>query len=282
MNTPFAARTLIPATLTALLTVCCHMPAHALLGGTNTTRFGAVGDIGGASGVLISSGWVLTAAHVAAGLQLNTARFVSPQGSSLIDQVVTFSAESYPNHDIALVHLVTPINGAFPILNDQLIWASQLGTLGTLTAATAQNQSPNGYGNTTGFAVLTTSTEGTVTSTVNWLITKGAVELQGGDSGGALFKGEVTDSAGAVLLGIASAALDEEKGGAMSGFVQVAAYKPWIDTTMAQSGQRAQWASTVPEPSTNAMFWVAGAVGAAGVLRHRRRAAAHSKAARPQ
>ena len=238
---------------------CCASPAHAIVNGTSTASFTAVGELGSASGVLIADNWVLTVAHVANGLTVGGSSFDSLGGASLIDAVYTFSSAAFPNNDIALVHLSTSLNTATPILNDQVIKNNQAASLGTLTMATAQNQTPNGFATTLASGAVITNTEKNVTSTVNWLITGGQAYLQGGDSGGALFKGAVSDSAGSLLLGIASAALTDDAGNsAGSAFVQVANYKNWINATMASSGQQAIWASSVPEPSTLALYALAG------------------------
>lgn len=228
------------------------LPAHAIVNGTPTTSFTAVGELGGTSGVLITDNWVLTAAHVANSLTIGSSKFVSLEGSSLIDAIYTFSSAGFPSNDIALVHLSSSLDIATPILNDLVITSSQLASLGTLTMASAQNQSPNGYAITTAYDVATTyPVDNGAPVTVNWLLTQGQALVQGGDSGSALFAGQETDSAGALLLGIASAVMLNDNTGLAEGsaYVQVASYRSWIDATMASSGQQAVWVSSVPEPS---------------------------------
>lgn len=228
------------------------LPAHAIVNGTPTTNFAAVGELGNTSGVLIADNWVLTAAHVASSLTVGASSFISLEGSSLIDAVYTFSSAGFPSNDIALVHLSTSLDIATPFLNDLVITSSQVASLGPLTMASAQNQSPNGRAITTAHEVASTYTvDDGASVTVNWLITRGQNLLQGGDSGSALFLGAATDSAGEVLAGIGSAILFNDTTGTeeSSAYVQVASYRSWIDATMASSGQQAIWVSSVPEPS---------------------------------
>jgi V8-like Glu-specific endopeptidase len=248
---PMFSRPLTAACL-AMAALWSAPTAHAIVNGTPTTSFQAVGELGGASGVLIADNWVLTAAHVANSLTIGASSFDSLNGSSLISGIHTFSNESFPAHDIALVQLSTSLHTATPFLNDLLITPGQVASLGTLTMASAQNQVPNGYATTTAYSAPSTHTsDDGIPHTVNWLLTDGLARVQGGDSGSALFMGEASDSAGEVLLGIASAILFNDKAGSAesSAYVQLAHYRNWIDATMASSGQQAIWVSSVPEPS---------------------------------
>lgn len=247
------------------------LSAQALQGGTATNGFAVVGEIGGASGVLIADNWVLTAAHVAVGVIPGSTSFVSLLGSSTIDSVVRFSNDTFPANDIALVRLSSAITGEHAVLNSAVIQDSQVASLGTLTAASAQNQSPNGYGTTTAVGATVNDDLDTGTNTVNWLITEGAT-VQGGDSGSALFLGQITDSNGAVLLGIASALITFDDGQpSLSAYVQASAYRGWIDTTLSTNGQQATWVSAVPEPSLPALL-IAGGLIAALMTRRGQRA----------
>lgn len=247
------------------------LPAHALEGGTATSNFAVVGAIGGTSGVLIADNWVLTAAHVAKNVSTGATTFNSFQGTSVIDQVFLFSHEAFPANDIALVHLSTSISGEHAVLNGSVIHDSQVEALGPLTAASAQNQQPNGYASTTAIAATATDEVDTGSNTVNWLLTQGGT-VQGGDSGSALFLGQVTDSHGAPLLGIASALIAFDDGSpSLSGYVQVSAYRSWIDTTLSfNGGQQATWVSAVPEPSLPALLMAGGLIAAAMARRGQR------------
>lgn len=246
------------------------LPAQALVNGTPTTGFEPVGELGGGSGVLISANWVLTAAHVAAVSDPTSLTFSSGLGLSAVDQIYTFSSEMFPAHDIALVHLAMPLAGIYPILNDLSVGAADVPGLGPLTIATGRTQFPRGYGRTSavGTTVQYTNEELQTSATVNWIVTRGDVTVEGGDSGGALFKGAIEDSEGQVLLGITSALLTYANRPSESAFVQTAAYREWIDGVMATSGQRALWVSAVPEPSAVALL-IAGALVAGAATRAR-------------
>ena len=178
-----------PLAALATATACwLATPAHALVGGTDTTSYSAVGELGGASGVLIADNWVLTVAHVANSLTAGSSSFVTLSGSATVDAIYTFTGAAYPDNDIALVHLTTAISGVTtPILNDTVLTNRAASLLGSATAATAQNESPNGVGTVTVQGTQNTYTDSSgVTSTTNWIVTSGSVYVQGGDSGSAL------------------------------------------------------------------------------------------------
>jgi hypothetical protein len=257
---------------TALATLTAPMAAHALVNGTDTSSYGAVGEIGSATGVLIADNWVLTAGHVADATAVGTGSFVTLTGSSVIDAAYVFSDAAFPNNDIGLLHLSSPITGvSTPVLSDQTLNTTrQLNALGALTVVTAQNQSPNGVGSVSANSLMKTYVDADgISYTTNWLVTNGEVSVEGGDSGSALFLGAVADSANAVMLGVASADITDSNNNPLSAFVLLAPYKAWITSTMASSGQTAKWVSTVPEAATWMQMGL-GLVGMLGMMAHHR------------
>ena len=276
----------VAAAALALAAVCS--PAWAIVGGTNTTEFKVVGD-----GVQFAPNWVLTAGHI--GYTPNSTTYSNGWGSSLVDAVYTPSGSgTFPFNDLKLVHLKDAIAGAPVLQLSSTLWTDTAFNLASpslnidVTIATNSTQSPRGYA----FAQLrefatsakvdidpSPSVTNLQVGTVNWLATFNnsftAPYVQGGDSGGGLFLGHVTDST-SPLLGIASAQLDKFGGGAnayASAFVSVASYRNWIDAMMVlddKDMQKAAWTATpVPEPATWAM-WLVGAAALTAVKRHRK------------
>lgn len=268
----------LPCTSLAAL-ACLALPAQALVNGNATDRFDAVGEVAGMSGVLIADGWVLTASHVVGAVTTGSTLFVSDAGQAVIDAVVVHPGASFPGNDLALLHLASPLQAvAAPVLYD--IELSDLSASGAVTLTSAQNQTlaPNGYayGDLSGSLPTYTQTGLTFTNGVpamstttydtHWLVSSGPAYVQSGDSGAGLFMGQVQDSAGSTLLGIASAQLNSN-GSYHSAWVQVASYKTWIDSTLASTGQTALWYSSVPDAPALALLLC----GLPGLLRWRRR-----------
>lgn len=239
-TTPFALILAAAAALTG-------MPAQAIEQSVATTQFDAVGEINGMSGVLIADHWVLTASHVVGAITVGSTAFVSDGTQAVIDQVVVHPGASFPGNDLALVHLATTLAGvAAPTLYDVML--DNTTAQGTVTLASAQNQVPNGMAtaNLSGALPVYTDTLTGASFQTHWLMTSGAAVVQSGDSGGGLFLGSVTDSAGATLMGIASARVTSN-GNTYSAWVQIADYKPWIDSVVGSTGDLVQWTSPVPE-----------------------------------
>lgn len=244
-------------------------PSHALNGGSPTNAFGHLGTVGSNAldGILIAPNWVLTAAHVAH----SGTTFQSAYGSAVIDAAYVAPGAAFPSHDIALLHLATPLDAPlFPTLNATVIDFAAAPAGAEATAVVAARSGQNSLAYTTLVDAFETAVDDDGAQLTVWYIAVGPAPnsnalLQGGDSGGSLFAGQADDSTG-LLIGIASAS-----DGQHSYFVQPGAYRAWLDSTMATSGQSAVWsASPVPEPAP-ALLWL-GALPLlfARARRHRR------------
>lgn len=250
-------------------------PAQAILGGTPTASFAHVSN-----GVQITDNWVLTARHVAS-LGVGDP-YSNGFGQAAIAARYNLGVGDFPANDLALLRLAAPIANA-PTL---ALLATELrpGVLSVplaATIATGRNQQPRGFA-VTGITEVVDQIDpddggpkGLVP--VNYLlsINSGGLRpfVQGGDSGGGLFLGAVADSNGALLMGISSAQLqDDRKAPIGSAFEQLSSHRSWIDSTMAADlfdDQVALWLqSAVPEPGTWALLLAGGAA-----LAMRRRAA---------
>jgi hypothetical protein len=240
------------------------LPSQALVDGIASTDFLHLGTVGagGLDGVLIAPNWVLTAAHVAG----SATTFQSGYGSAAVDAAYRAPGAAFPSNDIALLHLATPIAAdLFPTLASVALSSGDASAYGAVTAAVAGSGGQFYAWSVLTGAIDSAESDSGATLTVHYLAVaaaaNGSALLQGGDSGSALFAGQAEDSA-ALLLGIASAT-----GNATSYYVQPAAYREWMDATMAASGQHALWsAAPVPEPGTIAL-WLAGLACVAGARR---------------
>lgn len=253
------------------------LPAQAIVGGLSTTAFGQVDN-----GVQITASWVLTARHVS----FSSGSYSNGYGSAVIAARYDLGPGPTLVNDLTLLRLATPIAAA-PALDllDEVLPVGLYSQALAVTIATGGNQSPRGYA-FADMAEVVDKIDLKVNNVVgsydvHWLLAyqpdHSAPYVQGGDSGGGLFLGHITDSTGAALMGITSAQLQDDKEKPYgSGFVQLAAYRGWIDSTMAgdlADTQMASWVSAVPEPATWAL-WLAGAGLMAGNTARRRAARA--------
>ena len=252
-------RAFLSSVSAAALALAANGPVWAIAGGTPTTNFLAVGV-----GVQVTPDWVMTVQHntLAVGSIYNNG--YGPR--TVLASFAAPGSGSFPANDFALLRL-SPLAVALPYLpvNGTAVPAGSFGPL-DVTIASAANAGPaRGYGFTTvSESLLTYDDDGAgplPPVTVNWLVSwDTAVYVQGGDSGSGLFSGHVTDSS--VLLGVTSALFTDENNQATgSAFVQPAAYRAWIDNTLAtdnSDNQAVLWVATsVPEPSTW-LLWLGG------------------------
>jgi Trypsin/PEP-CTERM motif len=269
MTPHHAARTIVAAAF-----FCVGAPAHAITNGTPTTAFAAVG-----LGVQVSPSWVFTATHVLGGLTPG-ATYSNGYGTRTVAAVYSVpGGGAFPNNDLSLVRLVAA-NTAAPFLpvNSAAVPAGSFAPWDATITSAANAGPARGYGFSNVSESLVTYSDATVSNaTVNWLTnTDTRVLVQGGDSGGGLFAGHVTDSS--VLLGITSALLDDSQNPPTftgSAFVQPAAYRAWIDATLlsdSADNEAVAWtALVVPEPGTWAL-WLLGLAGLSVIAAKRRQA----------
>lgn len=250
-------------------------PAHAIQGGIATSAFGQVGTGHCCSAVQITANWVLTARHVG---YTDQDTFSDGYGASPVAKVYHFSNAAFPENDLTLLRLATPIAGApaLSLLADVIPYGERSSPIDA-TIVSAKNQAPRGYAFVEVVAVeRQDQTQNGPLVDVNYLVTlgpgtKGLPYVEGGDSGGALFLGHFNDSL-SPLMGITSAYGIDNAGTTYSLFVELSRYRGWIDQTMAADATDAQTATwvtvNVPEPATWPL-WLAG-LGGLGVIARRR------------
>lgn len=275
-----------PAALTALalagLLCGLALPARAISNSTPTTAFAPVGFFG----VQVAPDWVVTANHVAAAffpIGSGTIDFGNGLGTrTVIDRFDAPGSTGFPANDLTLLRLAPgsgPGAGLYLPLASDLYASGSFGALPvTIAASDPALQRRYGFSTVSAFAqTLDPDDDGPLGPVqVNYLLSfDTSVYVQPGDSGGGVFWGHLSALNGAAspLLGLASAQLGEAAAPEGSAFVLLAAYRDWIDLTLASAPgntQQLQWVSVVPEPAT-ALLWSLGlaAVGAAAVRRRR-------------
>ena len=250
----------------------CVLPAQAIVGGTATSNFKSVGPT---MGVQVTPDWVLTANHV--GIPAGQT-FVNGYGTRTVAAIYRFpDAGVFPLHDFAIMRLV-PATTLAPYLEV----SSTLFPNSTFTPVPATIVSGANPSGSRGYAfnyfsefstLIDPDDSGPLTPVVaNYLLSyDSAVHVEGGDSGGALFLGHVLDSL-SPLLGITSARIEDENLVPIgSGFVEISAYRDWIDATMASDladNQVLNWVSVIPEPAS-ALLWACGVMAVMTRLRRR-------------
>lgn len=246
-------------------------PAAAITHGTATNAFAAVGR-----GVQVAPDWVLTAQHVAIS---KNGQYVNGFGTRTVAQ--RYDAPGSGNslaNDISLLRLVAaPTTAGYLDVAGDAIGNADFAPV-PVTIASAANvpggSAARAYGATTvqqGRVLIDPDDSGPLPAvTANYLVSiDDVVHVQGGDSGGGLFAGQVQDSS--VLVGLNSALFTPNPDGFTgSGFVQPGAYRTWIDAVMqtdTADSELLHWVSNpVPEPAT----WLLWAAGSALCLRRRR------------
>lgn len=247
-------------------------PAAAIVGGSPTTAFAAVG-----AGVQISPDWVLTVHHL--GFNVGSA-YSNGYGQRSVAAVYAAPGSGvFPAHDLMLLRL-SPDAGAAPA--PWLPVSADLFAAGTFPAQAVTitswlNHGPDrgyGFSTVTQFVTELDPDDGGPLGpvTVNYLLSDDSVvHVQGGDSGGGLFLGHVTEAT-SPLLGLGSAQLQDAAGQPVgSGFLLLAAYRDWIDQTLAADPvdtQSVNWVSAVPEPGTWAL-WALGLAALGGTVARR-------------
>jgi hypothetical protein len=259
-----------PLRVSATLLAALSAPAQAIVGATPTTHFQAVGQ-----GVQVAPDWVFTVVHYALGVGQT---YSNGYGSRIV--AATYFAPGagvFPENDFALLRL-EPLatNAPYLVVNDAAVPNGTFAPLPFTLVSGANSGPARGAAFSTvseSAVMLDPDDAGPLTPVVvNYLLSwDSAVYVQGGDSGGGLFAGHVSDAS--VLWGLSSAQLTDEQNVPLgSGFVQPGAYRSWIDATLladAADGDAVLWASAVPEPGAWAL-WAAGLGGAAGAVSRRR------------
>lgn len=253
-----------PALIATLVALCLAPPAQAIIGGLPTSDFRATGI-----GLQVTDNWVLTVQHAALGVG---GTYSNGYGSrTVLARYDAPGSGTFPANDLSLLRLSSGSS-----LVPDLAVSGDLFAVGSFAALAVTISSPTNSGPARGYGATTVNefvvqidpdaARLAALVDVNYLISRDtAVHVESGDSGGGLFLGHVTDST-SPLLGLSSALLTNANNQpTSSAFVLLAAYRPWIDQTLAgdlTDAQRVNWVSAVPEPGA----WALWALGLGGLL----------------
>lgn len=262
-----APAVLIAAAVSLLVS---SMPAHAIVGGLPTTDFKATGI-----GLQVTDNWVLTVQHAA----FNVGDIYSNGYGSrtVLARYDAPGSGTFPANDLTLLRLALGVSVPSLAVSSDLFADGSFAALAVTISSPLNSGPARGVGYTTvnEFTTLVDPDDaGPLPPVVaNYLVSNdSAVHVQGGDSGGGLFLGHVVDQT-SPLLGLSSALLtDANNQPTGSAFVLLAAYRGWIDQTLAgdlSDAQAINWVSAVPEAGAG-WLWALGLAGVAVAVAARR------------
>lgn len=217
-------------------------------GESGITGWDYVGSVGGASGVYLGNGWVITAAHVdlsSGTYTLNGVTYSIVAGSAVSSgsaDITMFQISSEPDLPTLSISSSTPISFSTEVVMVGYGGGAKSWGLNTVTSTSVQ-VAVSSY-TTTDFATTygTVSSQGRNRTTVT-----NTAEAVTGDSGGAAFA--YNSSTGTwSLVGL----MEAVNSNGDTYFVQLSSYYSFISSTLA----------TVPEPSSLTLLSLAGAVSA--------------------
>jgi hypothetical protein len=220
----------------------------------NTSDYGYLGTVNGASGVLVGSDLVLTAKHLGVS---NGSIFSLPGGSSF--GIVAGSVINHPTDDLTLFR-INGTTSSFANVDLSTVNAGTSVTMVGFGGSGTLNSAGNGYDINIGAGVRRKGTaivEGSVFVTDNgtnlgWslvapLRSNGQAALVGGDSGGGWFRGSSNNLVGInSWIGSFGAGVDYRFSNSntdffASGGIELSRYSTWLTTN---------GVSAVPEPAS--------------------------------
>jgi len=226
-------------------------------GESGLTGWDYVGTVGGATGVYLGNGWVITAAHVdlsSGTYTLNGVTYTIVSGSAVSSgsaDITMFQISSEPDLPVLSISSSAPISFSTQVVMIGYGGGAKSWGVNTVTAINAQ-VSVSSY-TTTDFSTTygTSTSQGRNRTTVT-----NTAEAVLGDSGGAAFA--YNSSTGTWYL---AGLMEAVNSNGDTYFVQLSSYSTFIEQTMY---------SSVPEPSTVALLLPVMAVLASLPLRRRR------------